>query len=114
VPFALKPPSTPQHKVDHDDNNENLVANVGSEDSYNSRKQQNNNGAQNENCGFHVEPPSFDQRLKDLGVSRQPFSASSITCRSTGNGLVLDDADRAAGNAYPPVSMDPRPGKARE
>jgi hypothetical protein len=79
----FKPPSPPQHKVDHDDNNENLVANVGSEDSYNSRKQQNNNGAQNENCGFHVEPPSFDQRLKVLCVSRQPFSASSITCRST-------------------------------
>ena len=35
---------------------EDFVAEVGSQDSYDSRKQQNNNRAQNKDGNFHVEP----------------------------------------------------------
>jgi hypothetical protein len=64
-------PSPLQYKEERDDNKENFVAAVGSQDSYNSRKQQNKNNAHNNGKdNFHdLEPPSFDQRQKFLNRS---------------------------------------------
>jgi hypothetical protein len=51
-----RPSPLHQYKVEHHDNSENFVAEVGSQDSYDSRKQQNNNRGDNKDGNFHVEP----------------------------------------------------------
>jgi hypothetical protein len=64
-------PSPPQHKVEHDEKNEDFVAEVGSQDSYDSCKQQNNNRAQNKDGDFHVEPRPLINAKSSLPIRRQ-------------------------------------------